>query len=130
MHSKRHGCKINIDQYTYLDKVIEHFELQNANFTPTPLPQGYYSICNNGPVNPALCTKFQTIIGSLLYIMIGTQPDIASAVMALSKYSANPTKEHISKALYICHYVLGTPDAVLCFNGNQDQGIIAFINTD
>ena len=124
------SCKINIDQYAYLDKVIEHFGLQNANSTPTPPPQGYYPIHNNGLVNPALCTKFQTIIGSLFYIIIGTQPDIAYAVIALSKHSANPTKEHISKVLYIYCYLLGTPDAVLHFDGNQDQGIIAFTDAD
>ena len=62
--------------------------------------------------------------------MIGTQPDIAYAVMTLSKHSANSTKEQISKVLYICHYLLGTPNAVLCFNGDQDQGIIVFTNTD
>ena len=50
--------------------------------------------------------------------------------MALSKYLANPTKEHIGKALYICHYLLGTPDVVLQFDGDQDQGIIAFTDTD
>ena len=130
MHIKWHGHKIDIDQCTYLDKVIEHFGLQNANSTPTPPPQGYYPIHNNGLVNLALHTKFQTIIGSLFCIMIGTRPDIAYAVMALSKHSANPTKEHISKVLYICHYLLGTPDAMLHFNGNQDQGIIAFTNAN
>ena len=61
--------------------------------------------------------------------MIGTWPDIAYAVMALSKHSANPTKEYISKVLYICHYLLGIPDAVLHFDGDQDQDIIAFTNT-
>ena len=72
MHIKRHGHKINIDQHAYLDKVVEHFGLQNANSTPTPLSQEYYPICNNGPVNLVLHIKFQTIIGSLIYIMIGT----------------------------------------------------------
>ena len=130
MHIKRHGHKINIDQCAYLDKVIECFGLQNANSTPTPLPQGYYPICNDGPLNPPLCTKFQTIIGSLLYIMIGTWPDIAYTVTALLKHSANSTKEYVSKVLYIYCYLLGTPNAVLHFNGNQDQGIIASTNAD
>ena len=72
MHIKRHGCKIDINQRAYLDKVIECFRLQNTNFTLTSLPQGYYLIHNDGMVNLALYTKFQTIIGSLLYIMIST----------------------------------------------------------
>ena len=74
---KCHGHKIYIDQHAYLDKIIKCFGLQNTNSTPTPFPQGYYPIHNDGLVNLALCTKFQTIIGSSLYIMISTQPDIA-----------------------------------------------------
>ena len=66
----------------------------------------------------------------MLYIIIDTQPDIAYAVTALLKHLANPTKEDISKVLYICCYLLGTPDAVLHFDGNQDQGIIAFTDVD
>ena len=38
MQIKCYGCKINIDQHTYLNKIIEHFGLQNANSNPTPLP--------------------------------------------------------------------------------------------
>ena len=33
-----------MNQYAYLDKIIECFGLQNTNSTPIPLPQGYYSI--------------------------------------------------------------------------------------
>ena len=37
MHIRCHGCKILIDQCTYLDKIIKYFELQNANSTSIPL---------------------------------------------------------------------------------------------
>jgi len=33
--------KIYLDQSTYLQKVIEHFNLQNAKPALTPLPEGY-----------------------------------------------------------------------------------------
>ena len=42
MWIKCKGHKILIDQCSYLEKVLEHFGMQNARTAPTPLPQGYY----------------------------------------------------------------------------------------
>ena len=49
----------------------------------------------------------QSIIGSLLYLMIGTRPDIAYAVTKLMQFAANPSQEHLTSAKYICHYLAG-----------------------
>ena len=102
MRIKRDGCKILIDQCSYLEKVLEHFGMQNARTAPTPLPQGYYPSKHLGLVDPELQSHFQQVIGSLLYITLGTCPDVAYAVAALSQHAANPSKEHLDKALYIC----------------------------
>ena len=40
---------------------------------------------NSEPVDKELCQKYQQMIGSLLYIMLGTRPDIAFAVTKLSQ---------------------------------------------
>jgi hypothetical protein len=79
-------CKeqsIYLDQCSYLEKVIEHFGMTNAKYARTPLPTGYMPTPNEREVNPQHCTLFQKIIGSLLYIMLGTSPDIAFAVTNL-----------------------------------------------
>ena len=39
-------------------------------------------------------TRYQSIIGSLLYLMIGTRPDISYAVTHLSQFSTNPSEDH------------------------------------
>ena len=62
---------IKIDQVDYLHKVLQQFNLLNAKAPPTPLSEGYQPCLNNGPADPELCLKFQQVIGSLLYIMIG-----------------------------------------------------------
>ena len=51
---KCEGCKILIDQCSYLEKVLEHFGMQNAKITPTPLPQDYYPSKHFGSVDPEL----------------------------------------------------------------------------
>ena len=102
MQIKHDGRMILIDHCLYLEKVLEHFGMQNAKIILTPLPQGYYPSKHPGSADPELQSHFQQVIESLLYITLGTCPDVAYAVAALSQHAANPSKKHPDKALYIC----------------------------
>jgi hypothetical protein len=115
--------KIYLDQTAYLQKVLQCFKLQNANLAHTPLPEGYQPSPNMSPVDPSLHSQFQQVIGSLLYIMLGTHPDIAFAMTKLSQHAANPSEDHLSRALYICHYLLGTLDYALVYDGSSNGSV-------
>ena len=39
-------------------------------------------------------TNYQSMLGSIMYIMLQTQPDIAYAISKLSQFSSNPTERH------------------------------------
>ena len=90
----RKGQDIHLDQCAYLDKVLECFSMINAKSAPTPLPSNWVPQLTKGKASPELLRNFQSIIGSLLYLMIGTHPDIAYAVTSLAKFSANPSQDH------------------------------------
>jgi Reverse transcriptase (RNA-dependent DNA polymerase) len=122
--------RIYLDQTAYLQKVLQCFKLQNANPAHTPLPEGYQPSPNTSPADPSLCSQFQQVIGSLLYIMLGTCPDIAFAVTKLSQHAVNPSEDHLSRALYICHYLLGTLDYALVYDGPSDGGLEAYADSD
>ena len=66
----RKGRAIHLDQCTYLQKVIEHCSMLNAKSASTPLPAGYYAAKNTEPIDVELHSCFQTVIGSLLYLII------------------------------------------------------------
>jgi Reverse transcriptase (RNA-dependent DNA polymerase) len=122
--------RIYLNQTTYLQKVLQHFKLQNTNPAHTPLPEGYQPPPNMSPADPSLCSQFQQVIGSLLYIMLGTHPDIAFAVTKLSQHAANPSEDHLSRVLYICRYLLGTLDYALVYDGPSDDGLEAYADSD
>jgi len=85
---------------------------------------------NEGEVNPQMRTQFQQIIGSLLYIMLGTRPDIAFAVTKLAQFAANLSKEHLDKAKYVLHYLAGTAKYMLVYQGASNKGLIAYSDSD
>jgi len=88
------GRAIHLDQCAYLQKVVECCGMLNAKSASTPLPAGYYATKNTEPVNAELCSHFQMVIGSLLYLMLGTRPDIAFAVTHLLCHAVNPHCKH------------------------------------
>ena len=85
-HAKR---TLKLDQISYATKVIECFKLNNAKVTCTPLPSGYNPAPNPKTTTPQLASCYQLVIGSLLYIMLGTRPDIAFSVIKMSQFSSN-----------------------------------------
>jgi len=124
------GCTIHLDQCTYLQKVVECCGMLNAKSASTPLPAGYYAAKNTEPVDADLCSCFQTVIGSLLYLMLGTRPNIAFAVTHLSCHAVNPSQDHLNKALYICCYLIGMSTYSLVYNGGSGAGLIACTDSD
>jgi hypothetical protein len=130
MRITRKDRSIYLDQCSYLEKVIERFGMTNAKYARTPLPVGYIPTPNQGEVNPQMRTQFQQIIGSLLYIMLGTRPDIAFAVTKLAQFAANPSKEHLDKAKYVLRYLAGTAKYALVYKGASNKGLIAYTDSD
>ncbi|KAJ2926174.1 hypothetical protein H1R20_g10929, partial [Candolleomyces eurysporus] len=126
------GNTIKLDQTKYLEKVLERFGMANAKPARTPMVEGYYPAKHEGPNNAVLTRKYQSVIGSLLYLMLGTRPDIAYAVTKMAQHCANPTEEHLQKALYIMKYLAGTRKYSLVFEGRKGlgQGLESYMNSD
>ena len=75
-------------------------------------------------------TRYQSIIGSLLYLMIGTCPDIAFTVTHLLQFSTNPTEDHYRAAQHICRYLVGTCDYKLVYTQEEDKGLVTYTDSD
>lgn len=52
--------------------------------------------------------RYQAAVGSLMYAMIGTRPDISYTVSAVSQYSTNPEPVHWTAVRRIFRYLNGT----------------------
>jgi hypothetical protein len=119
-----------IDQEDYSLKVVRRFGQENAKPVRTPLPSGYTPMQHDKEATPQQRTYYQSIIGSLLYLALGTRPDIAFAVICMSQFCANPSEDHIAKALYIVRYVNSTLQAKIVYKGAAQQGLLAFADAD
>ena len=62
--------------------------------------------------------------------MLGTRPDICYAVTKLAQFAANPSQDHLDKALYICRYLVGTSNYRLTYDGDLGEGLAACTDSD
>ena len=121
---------ITINQCNYLEKVLTRFQLTDAKLAITPLPTNWEPNANTGKATAAEITRYQSIIGSLLYLMIRTRPDISFAVTHLLQFSTNPTKDHYKAAQHVCHYLVGTRDYKLVYTREEDKGLVVYTDSD
>lgn len=93
-----------------------------ADSAPTRLPMSATTklqkpdpdwIC---PANQRL--EYQSMVSVLMYLMLGTRPDIAFAVSCVSRYASNPDQQHVSAVKTIFRYLQGSRR--LCFRYTGD----------
>ena len=88
---------LDLSQTEYIDKVLKRFNMEGGKTTSIPLAS-YLKLClNDCPKSDAdkaemAKVPYSSAVGSLMYAMICTRPDIAYAVGVVSRYRANPGK--------------------------------------
>eukprot|EP00253_Pinus_taeda_P002974 PITA_02974 len=60
---------------------------------------------------------YSSAVGSLMYAMVCTRPDIAHAVGVLSRFMSKPGKDHRTIVKQVFRYLRGTSDYGLCYQG-------------
>lgn len=74
-------------------------------------------------------TPYASAVGSLMYAMVCTRPDIAFAVGVVSRFLANPEKEHWKAVKWILRYLRGTNKSCICF-GNGKLELQGYTDAD
>ncbi|KAL0350117.1 UNVERIFIED_CONTAM: Retrovirus-related Pol polyprotein from transposon TNT 1-94 [Sesamum radiatum] len=101
-------------QSHYIEKILKRFNCHEEIPIRTPYDP---SIClkkNNG--DSVSQAEYAKIIGSVMFLMNYTRPDIAYAVSRLSRYTHNPNKEHWDALRHLLKYLKGTINLYLYFN--------------
>ncbi|UYV68055.1 hypothetical protein LAZ67_5002921 [Cordylochernes scorpioides] len=74
---------------------------------------------------------YRQTIGSLMYLMTGTRPDIAYAVSRVSQFMNNPGPSHWTAVMKIFGYLKATKNISICFGGSScTTTLIGFSDAD
>lgn len=74
---------------------------------------------------------YASAVGSLMYAMVCTRPDISQAVNVVSMYMGNPGKTHWQAVKWIFRYSRETTGVGLIFGRGKDQNLAAgYVDSD
>ena len=88
---------LRLSQAEYIEKVLQRFNMQNTKVVSTPLGSQFKLSEEQSPKTDAdrehmSRVPYSSAIGSLMYAMVCTRPDIAHAVGVVSRFASNPGK--------------------------------------
>jgi hypothetical protein len=74
---------------------------------------------------------YASTIGSIMYAMLSTRPDVALALSLTSHYQSNPGMSHYSAVKNILKFLRRTKDMVLVYGGSGvELDVKGYINTN
>eukprot|EP00873_Tetraselmis_striata_P021410 jgi/Tetstr1/441674/TSEL_029899.t1 len=124
MAVERHwdNATLKVHQAKYIDDMVHKFNLADAYAVSTPAEVGADVPGSNKPL--AAQMPYQALVGSLLYAMVATRPDIAQAVGKLCRVMAKPEERHWQAAKRVLRYLKGTKTLGLTFSGGKADGLL------
>ena len=90
---------LGLSQERYVELILERFNMKEAKPVHTPLG-GHFKLSKRScPLaeeenKKIVAIPYSLVVGSLMYAMVGTRLDIAHTVGVVSRFLANPGKEH------------------------------------
>ncbi|XP_067939653.1 uncharacterized protein [Watersipora subatra] len=97
MAIKRNSDSLSINQQPFIKQILSKFGMESCNPVSTPAGTDEKLLKSDG--SKSVDAKlYQSIVGSLLYLAVGTRPDIAHSVGVLSKFNSCPTVTHLTAA--------------------------------
>ena len=100
---KRNNEGYILTQSHYVEKILNKYNQSNCKVAVTPFDANCKLKKNTGDVVSQL--QYSQVIGSLMYLMNATRPDIAYSVSRLSRYTSNPGKDHWEALVRVLRYL-------------------------
>ena len=123
---------ITMDQSVYIKNILERFDMVNAKPRGTP--------CELNPTasNPKTTQtddqsprRYREIVGSLIYAMTCTRPDICWVVTKMSQHLDNPDEADWVMAKHVLRYLKGTVNNQLFYSkSSSDLFLTGYSDSD
>jgi hypothetical protein len=126
---------IRLSQRQYALDILEKYNMSDCKPVSTPLDPGCklsHSMCPKTPheIEDMKGVPYRNVVGSLMYLMVCTRPDIADSVGIVSQFMQNPGRPHWAAVQHILRYLRGTVYTVLELGGNVENQIILSGHSD
>ncbi|XP_042043367.1 secreted RxLR effector protein 161-like [Salvia splendens] len=123
-------------QHSYIKKMLIKFQMIDSRKVSTPTSPHFKLSVSQKPANDQerkLMSKvpYASIVGSIMYMMLCTRPDLSHAISLTSRYMADPGSTHWQALKWIMKYLVGTQDLGLLFcTADGEDELIGYCDAD
>ncbi|RVW84630.1 Retrovirus-related Pol polyprotein from transposon TNT 1-94 [Vitis vinifera] len=120
IHRDRTLGRLWLSQHSYVKRVLERFNMDNAKIVRTPLANHFRLSTNQCPktddeMKDMSKVPYVSVVGFLMYAMVYTRPDLAHVVNLVSKFLSNMGRMHLDAVKWIFRYLRGTTNYGIMF---------------
>lgn len=121
---------ISLTQRKYTEDILQRFNMGESKSVSTPAESNQKLYTDNRQKNgDTRKPPYRELIGSLMYLLVATRPDIANVVSRLSQFNSCHSTEHWAAAKRVLRYLRGTLDHGLMY-GREKGKIVGYVDAD
>lgn len=124
--------RIKLSQKTLLQKILKNFQMDNSKIAPIPIQPNLYLKKENNVSDSSMDIKYRELVGSLMYLMLGTRPDICFSVAYFGRFQSCFNSIHYKYLKNVLRYLNGTQELGLVYRKNDEaeSKIVAYADSD
>ncbi|GJR95646.1 hypothetical protein Tco_0267820 [Tanacetum coccineum] len=131
--TKKHKLQVQEMKTSAIYK-MRRFNMDKAKVVSSPLTPNFKLTDKDCPSSKKNIEKMDRVpyasaVGSLMYAMVCTRPDLAHAVGVVSRFLSNPGKKHWEAVKWIFRYLRGTSKLGITF-GNGKPMLVGYTDSD
>jgi hypothetical protein len=125
---------IGLSQSTYLDKVLKKFKMDQSKKGFLPVLQGVKLSKTQCPViaedrERMSVVPYASAIGSIMYAMLCTRPDVSLAISMAGRFQSNPGVDHWTAVKNILKYLKRTKEMFLVYGGDKELVVEGYVDS-
>ena len=130
-HSK---LLLGLSQETYIKKMLKRYHMHDCKPMDRPIERNLslsLDMCPESLEEKGQMSKipYSSVVGSLIYAMMCTRPDIFYVVGLARRFQSNLGIKHWMVMKRILRYLKGTVDYVVCYQG-KDLKLIGYTDAN
>ncbi|CAA7052965.1 unnamed protein product [Microthlaspi erraticum] len=126
---------LQLSQQDYLERVLKDYGMLESRSVQTPI--GTHFKLSSTKAEDMAETEvemkdipYSNAVGSLMYAMVSTRPDIAHAVGLVSRFMSSPCKDHWMVVKWVLRYIRNTTDFKLTFTKSDKFEVKGYCDSD